>query len=103
FDAIWPIKEKKDPKFGSITATIPVSSNHLAIGYENGTICVIPLSLALLHLSDLSQYVEHRSSVRVFERAHKGPVTCLIVHESHQHQYLLSGGRDGAVKIWNLM
>ncbi|KAI8142674.1 hypothetical protein BJV82DRAFT_613847 [Fennellomyces sp. T-0311] len=103
FIDVWPLKKGQDPKFGRITATVPVSSNHLAIGYESGSICVVPLSLALLHLSDLSQYVDHRSSVRVFEGAHRGSVTCMIVHESHQHQYLLSGGRDGAVKIWNLI
>lgn len=43
-----------------------------------------------------------RSDLRVFEYAHNGPVTCMVVHESHHHQYLLSGGKDGAVKIWNL-
>lgn len=83
------------------------STNREAYAYtyfvENGTICVVPLALALLHMPALSQVMDHRQDVRIFKRAHDGPVTCMIVHESHQHQYLLSGGRDGAVKIWNLV
>ncbi|KAI9314144.1 hypothetical protein BX666DRAFT_1970762 [Dichotomocladium elegans] len=100
---IWPLRQNKDPQFGNITSTIPVSSNHLAIGYESGTICVVPISIALLHLPDLSRIINQQHGVRIFKRAHNGAVTCMIVHESHHHQYLLSGGRDGAVKIWNLI
>ncbi|KAI9027632.1 hypothetical protein CLU79DRAFT_587841 [Phycomyces nitens] len=104
FADIWPLKTHKDPVFGHITATTTVSSHHLALAYENGTICIVPIALALLHLHEISQYLDQ--GVRAFERAHDGEVTCMIVPESHQvagHHYLLSGGRDGAVKIWNLM
>ncbi|KAG0174802.1 hypothetical protein DFQ30_002724 [Apophysomyces sp. BC1015] len=105
FAEIWPLNKRRDPKFGSITSTAPVSSNHLAIGYENGTICVVPIAMALLHFGEISQHTDRRYDVRVFEKAHDGEVTCMIVPEHHlsDHQYLLSGGRDGAVKIWNLI
>lgn len=67
---------------------------------------MIPLSLALLHLTEISNLIGKRDDVRLFEKAHQSAVTCMIVPEHHHHsgqQYLLSGGQDGAVKIWNLM
>lgn len=76
--------------------------NISSLRIDTGTISVVPFSEALLHLTNISEYVATRSDLRVFEYAHDGPVTCMLVHESHQHQYLLSGGKDGAVKIWNL-
>jgi hypothetical protein len=33
FADIWPLINKGDPQFGNITATAPVNTNHLAIGY----------------------------------------------------------------------
>lgn len=33
FSDVWPLIEKSDPKFGNITITAPVNTNHLAIGY----------------------------------------------------------------------
>lgn len=33
FADVWPLVEKGDPTFGNITATAPVNTNHLAIGY----------------------------------------------------------------------
>jgi hypothetical protein len=37
FMDVWPSKDQTDPKFGNITATAPVNSNHLAIGYGKYT------------------------------------------------------------------
>ncbi|ORZ11171.1 hypothetical protein BCR42DRAFT_421704 [Absidia repens] len=110
FQSIWPIQQPQDQRYGSITTTIPVSSNHLAIGYENGTICIVPLSMALLHLNQLSDpLLLHRQDTRLFEKAHHGKVTCLLIPEHHgsstpcEQKHLLSGGRDGCVKIWNII
>lgn len=111
-----------DPNFGRITVTEPVNTNHLAIGYGNittrrmicccllymlldtGKICVVPLSLALLHLNDVSNHLGKRDDVRVFKKTHQSAITCMIVpeHQVSGQQYLLSGGLDGVVKIWNL-
>ncbi|KAI8080052.1 uncharacterized protein BX664DRAFT_286560 [Halteromyces radiatus] len=106
FMDIWPMQSPTvQQPHNSITSTIPVSSNHLAIGYENGTICVVPLTMALLHLNQLSDHFYNRQDTRIFEKAHHGKVTCLLVpeHHSSEQKYLLSGGRDGCVKIWNLI
>ncbi|KAI8979974.1 hypothetical protein BDB01DRAFT_837012 [Pilobolus umbonatus] len=105
FQDIWPLKHKSDSIYGNITATAPVNTNHLAIGYEGGTICVVPISMALLHLSEISTHLQERDDVRVFENAHPSAITCLIVPNHHisNQQYMLSGGKDGTVKIWNLI
>ncbi|KAI8342819.1 hypothetical protein BC941DRAFT_368797 [Chlamydoabsidia padenii] len=106
FKDIWPLQQQQSSPYGSITTTIPVSSNHLAIGYENGTICVVPLSMALLYLNQLSDHLHNRQDTRLFEKAHHGKVTCLLVPEHHgssEQKHLLSGGRDGCVKIWNII
>ncbi|KAI8970454.1 hypothetical protein BDF20DRAFT_891371 [Mycotypha africana] len=105
FCDIWPIVEKGDPAFKNITVTAPVNTNHLAIGFESGTICVVPLSVALLHLTDVSAYVKNREDVRLFKNAHHSAITCMAVPEHHMsdQQYLVSGGKDGMVKIWNLL
>ncbi|PHZ09781.1 WD40 repeat-like protein [Rhizopus microsporus ATCC 52813] len=104
FKEIWPIKDEVDPNFGRITVTEPVNTNHLAIGYDTGKICVVPLSLALLHLNDVSNHLGKRDDVRVFKKTHQSAITCMIVpeHQVSGQQYLLSGGLDGVVKIWNL-
>ncbi|KAI8071523.1 hypothetical protein BC940DRAFT_293069 [Gongronella butleri] len=107
--SIWPVTANSQPCKQSgliITTTIPVSSNHLAIGYENGTIVVVPLSVAILFLNEMPKHIDQRQDTRVFERAHDGKVTSLLVPDHHHAadpKYLLSGGRDGCVKIWNLI
>ncbi|KAI9307901.1 hypothetical protein BJ944DRAFT_261192 [Cunninghamella echinulata] len=101
----WPVhSQENNGVYGSITITIPVSSNHLAIGYESGSICVVPLSISILYLNQISpQLIHHRQDTRIFENAHHGKVTCLMVPEHDHDHHLLSGGKDGCVKIWNLI
>ncbi|EIE81812.1 hypothetical protein RO3G_06517 [Rhizopus delemar RA 99-880] len=106
YKSIWPIKNHQtDKALGCITVTESVNTNHLAIGYDTGKICVVPLSLALLHLNDISNHLDHHDDVRVFKKAHYSAVTCMLVpeHQVSGQQYLISGGLDGVVKIWNLM
>lgn len=71
---------------------------------DTGKICVVPLSLALLHLNDVSNHLGKRDDVRIFKKTHQSAITCMIVpeHQVSGQQYLLSGGLDGVVKIWNL-
>lgn len=77
----------------------------IQINVDTGKICVVPLSLALLHLNDISNHLDHRDDVRVFKKAHYSAVTCMLVpeHQVSGQQYLISSGLDGVVKIWNLM
>ncbi|KAG1156532.1 hypothetical protein G6F37_007520 [Rhizopus arrhizus] len=106
YKSIWPIEDHQtDKALGCITVTESVNTNHLAIGYDTGKICVVPLSLALLHLNDISNHLDHRDDVRVFKKAHYSAVTCMLVpeHQVSGQQYLISGGLDGVVKIWNLI
>ncbi|KAG1455984.1 hypothetical protein G6F46_007924 [Rhizopus delemar] len=106
YKSIWPIKNHQtDKALGCITVTESVNTNHLAIGYDTGKICVVPLSLALLHLNDISNHLDHHDDVRVFKKAHYSAVTCMLVpeHQVSGQQYLISGGLDGVVKIWNLI
>ncbi|CAO3619841.1 unnamed protein product [Cunninghamella blakesleeana] len=102
---LWPeYPQENNGLYGSITITIPVSSNHLAIGYESGSICVVPLSISIMYLNQISpQLIHHRQDTRIFENAHNGKVTCLMVPEHDHDHHLLSGGKDGCVKIWNLI
>lgn len=105
FKEIWPIKNQVDTGFGQITVTESVNTNYLAIGYDTGKICIVPLSLALLHLNDISSHLENRDDVHVFKKTHHSAVTCMLVpgHHVSDQQYLISGGADGVVKIWNLV
>lgn len=45
FSDVWPLIEKSDPKFGNITITAPVNTNHLAIGYGKFYVNIVNISM----------------------------------------------------------
>jgi WD40 repeat protein len=68
---------------------------------ESGEIHLIPLSMALMQ-SDLETSNLTSTSNSIYKlKGHIGKITCLYAPNS-EHKYLLSGGEDCSVRIWNL-
>ncbi|CAG8513662.1 17229_t:CDS:10, partial [Funneliformis caledonium] len=88
---ICPLKHQND----QITVTTMVYDDHLAIGYENGEIHLLPIPVAL------TQSEVPPDSIL---KGHVGKVTCLYTpcSQSFGNKYLLSGGEDCSVRIWSL-
>ncbi|KAI9258286.1 hypothetical protein BY458DRAFT_535135 [Sporodiniella umbellata] len=104
FKEIWPIKDEIDPILGRITVAEPINTSQLAIGYDTGKLCIAPLQLALIHLYNLSSHLDNYGDAYVLQKSHHSAITCMIILKHHisSQQYLVSGGADGVVKIWNL-
>jgi hypothetical protein len=64
------------------------------------------MALALMYLSSLDTLLQDRYKKRfqIIERAHNGKVTCLYAPDQKVfgNSHLISGGQDGAVKIWGV-
>ncbi|GET66980.1 WD40 repeat-like protein [Rhizophagus irregularis] len=96
---IWQLNHKND----NITVTTMVYDVYLATGYENGEIHLVPLSMALTQSAEIQNSTSIPNSIHKLE-GHIGKVTCLYTPNSQNfgHEYLLSGGEDCSVRIWNL-
>ncbi|GES77357.1 WD40 repeat-like protein [Rhizophagus clarus] len=96
---IWQLNHKND----NITVTTMAYDIYLAIGYENGEIHLVPLSKALTKSAEIQNSTSIPNSIRKLE-GHIGKVTCLYTPNSQifGNKYLLSGGEDCSVRIWDL-
>ncbi|CAO3669477.1 unnamed protein product [Umbelopsis ramanniana] len=106
-DSIWPIPPtNKNHSFGNVIATINVNDKYFAIGFDSGTIVVLPLALALMHLASIDTLLQDKyvDKYQVIRHAHHGKVTSLYAPDEKVFgtSRLISGGQDGAVKIWNI-
>ncbi|RIA87577.1 WD40-repeat-containing domain protein [Glomus cerebriforme] len=97
---IWKLKHQND----NITVTTMVYDDYLAIGYERGEIHLIPLSIALVQSDSDAPNSTSTSNLILKLKGHIGRVTCLYTPNSQNfgNKYLLSGGEDCSVRIWNL-
>lgn len=73
---------------------------------DSGTIVVLPLALALMHLASIDTLLQDKyvDKYQVIRHAHHGKVTSLYAPDEKVFgtSRLISGGQDGAVKIWNI-
>jgi microtubule-associated protein-like 6 len=82
-----------------------ISSSRPTIG-DLGTIsqqflcCVYFDSYPIIATQDGNLYIFENDRLRRSVKAHTGPVSCLDV--SSQGNFLVSGGRDGIVRVWNV-
>ncbi|KAJ3216157.1 hypothetical protein HDU67_009884 [Dinochytrium kinnereticum] len=82
----------------SVCSSAIVSDSLVALGLDNGTICISEMLVPFLH--PLSE-IESRS--RYMLTGHTGKVTCLYRPEtSSSHRYLLSSADDCTIRIWNI-
>jgi hypothetical protein len=73
---------------------------------DSGTIIVLPLSLALVHIASIDTLLQDKyvDNYQVIRHSHHGKVTSLYAPDEKIFgtSRLISGGQDGAVKIWNI-
>ncbi|CAG8601908.1 990_t:CDS:10, partial [Dentiscutata erythropus] len=93
---IWPLRNLQTSK---VTVTTMVNDDQIALGYENGEIHIIPISLALT----MDPQDSSLNAVKIL-KGHFGRVTCMytpsFTHSDHKH--FVSGGEDCSVRIWSL-
>lgn len=94
---IWPLRNYQSPK---ITVITMVNDDQIAFGYENGEICIMPISTAL---TMDSQDTSSLNTIKTL-KGHFGKITCMytpsFTHSDHKH--FVSGGEDCSVRIWSL-
>ncbi|RHZ79438.1 hypothetical protein Glove_146g51 [Diversispora epigaea] len=90
---IWPFNKSKSPK---ITISVMVNDDQIALGYDNGEIQLMPLSLIFTE-----DFQIHSNLVKVL-KGHIGKVTCILMPNNTGHKYLISGGEDCSIRIWSL-
>ncbi|KAI9340413.1 hypothetical protein DFJ73DRAFT_845096 [Zopfochytrium polystomum] len=83
-----------------ITSAVMLTDKSVALGLGSGEICITTVAAAVLCTS---QSLRENSSQVL--RGHVGPVTALLrppPDKVHGKSFLVSGGEDGAVAIWNV-
>ncbi|CAH1758916.1 4908_t:CDS:10 [Entrophospora sp. SA101] len=87
----------------------------IAVGFENGEIHIFPIHIVLVNFENILQQIQtttnpsssfsssNNNPIQIF-KGHNGKITCLYkpTISSHGGKYLLSGGEDCSVRIWDL-
>ncbi|TPX36151.1 hypothetical protein SmJEL517_g01417 [Synchytrium microbalum] len=95
----WPLQKLENSL--SMSIATPIQDHHLAVGYVDGSIRIMPLSTPFFHnVNDVNSLPDVATLT-----GHTAKVTSLLAPSPSQcdgRRYLISGSADCSVRVWDL-